>query len=101
MTNYVSERTAKIIEEIYNSAYIDDVDAEAIEKILKDELIEYHNEVFTYGHNIGYDDGYTLGYDDGYSECHSEGYSEGYEEGYADGYAEGYDNSQYESDSAV
>ena len=58
MTNYVRERTAKIIEEVYNSTYIDKIDTEVLEKILQDALNEYYNEVFTYARNIGYDEGY-------------------------------------------
>ena len=96
MTNYVSERTAKIIEEVYNSTYIDKIDTEVLEKILKDELIEYHNEVFTYGHNIGYDDGYAAGksslegeVDNAYDEGYSLGYAEGYSDGCVFGCSEG------------
>ena len=83
MTDFMN-RIAKIIEEVLNRTYIDKIDTEVIENILKDELIKYHNEVFTYGHSIGYDDGhsdgYALGYDEGYSEGFSEGYSEGHSE---------------------
>ena len=65
------DRAAKIIAEIRTKTYIDKIDAEAIKEILQDELIEYHNEVFTYGHGIGYDDGYDEGYALGYDEGHS------------------------------
>ena len=92
MTNYVKERTAKIIEEVYNSTYIDKIDTEVLEKILKDELIEYHNEVFTYGHNIGYDDGYTAGHKAGLDEAVDNVYDNVYDEGYDEGYSEGYYN---------
>ena len=81
-------KIANIIAEIRVKTCIDDVDAEVLEDILKDELIKYHNEVFTYGHGIGYDDGYIAGesslegdldkaYDEGYALGYSEGYSEG------------------------
>ena len=70
-------RAAKIMEEVRNKTCIDDVDTEVIAGILQDELIEYHNEVFTYGHNIGYDDGYSAG--------HYEGHAAGYALGYSDG----------------
>ena len=66
--------TAKLIAEVSTKTCID---TDVIEELLKDELIEYHNEIFTYGHNIGYDDGYKLGYDKGNSDGHSEGYSDG------------------------
>ena len=66
-------RITKIIAEIRTRTYIDNFDAEFIKEILQDELIEYHNEVFTYGHSIGYDDGYTLGYDEGYALGYSDG----------------------------
>ena len=73
------DRTAKIIAEIRTRTCIDDVDAEVLEELLKDELIEYHNEVFTYAHNIGYDDGYEegygLGYDEGYAAGHPKSHS--------------------------
>ena len=96
MTNYVRERTAKIIEEVYNSTYIDKIDTEVLEKILKDELIEYHNEVFTYGHNIGHDDGYTAGHKAGLDEAVDNAYDAGYSLGYNDGYEEGYDYGQFD-----
>ena len=74
-------RAAKIMAEVRNKTCIDDVDTEVIAGILQDELIEYHNEVFTYGHNIGYDDGHA----DGHAEGHYEGHAEGYALGYSDG----------------
>ena len=89
-------KTAKVIEEICFRACIDNVDAEVLEDILRDELIEYHNEVFTYGHGIGYDDGYDDGYDAGYTDGKSilngdvdNAYDEGYALGYSDGRSEG------------
>ena len=92
------DRTTKIIEEIRNRSRINVVDTEVIEAMLKDALIEYHNEVFTYGHNIGYDDGYDDGYADGKSSlegdvdnAYDEGYALGYSEGHSDGYVDGYD----------
>ena len=90
MTNYVRERTAKIIEEVYNSTYIDKIETEVLEKILQDALIEYHNEVFTYGHNIGHDDGYTAGHKAGLDEAVDNAYDAGYSLGYDDGFSEGY-----------
>ena len=59
------DRTAKIMAEIRTITFIDKIDAEVIAGILQDELIEYHNEVFTYGYDKGYDKGYDDGYDDG------------------------------------
>ena len=88
MTNYVRERTAKIIEEVYNSTYIDKIETEVLERILQDALIEYHNEVFTYGHGIGYDDGHSDGYAAGKSILEGDvdiAYDKGYSLGYDDG----------------
>ena len=89
-------KIANIIAEIRVKTCIDDVDAEVLEDILKDELIKYHNEVFTYGHGIGYDDGYDDGYTAGKSSlegdvdnAYDEGYALGYSEGYSDGRSEG------------
>ena len=65
-------RIAKIIEEVHNSTYIDKIDTEVLENILQKELIEYHNEAYTYAHNIGYDDGFNDGYDVGYDNGRSE-----------------------------
>ena len=92
-----TRRVANIIAELRTIACIDDVDAEAIEKILQDELTEecrmldsyyweehynaYCNEIssvrngayeagYDEGHSDGYADGYDVGYDDGYYESH-------------------------------
>ena len=60
-------RTAKIIAEIRTRACIDDVDAEVIKDILKDELNEYYDELKEYYdalhecYDDGYDDGYAAG----------------------------------------
>ena len=59
------DKIANIITEIRNRSRINVVDTEVIEAMLKDALIEYHNEAYTYGHTIGYDKGYDDGYDDG------------------------------------
>ena len=71
-------RLTKIMAEIRTRACIDDVDAEAIEKILKDELDfidEYYEEEYYYAaskvHDSAYDAGYTEGYAAGYSERNS------------------------------
>ena len=79
-------RIAKIIAEVRTIACIDDVDAEAIKKILQDELNEecrmldsyywaeynnkYCNEISSV-RNGAYDAGYDEGYADGHSESHS------------------------------
>ena len=55
------EKTAKIITEVRTKTCIDTEILEVFEEILKDELIKYHNEVFTYGYDKGYDDGYDDG----------------------------------------
>ena len=81
-------KIANIIAEIRVKTCIDDVDAEVLEDILKDELIKYHNEVFTYGHGIGYDDGYDDGYTAGKSSLEGD-VDNAYDEGYALGYSEG------------
>ena len=69
------DRIAKIIAEVRTRTCIDKIDTEVLEYILQKELIEYHNEAYTYAHNIGYDDGfndgYDVGYDNGYSDSHS------------------------------
>ena len=89
-----TRRIAKIMAEIRTRGCINDVDAEAIEKILQDELIEecrmldsyyweehynnYCNEISsvrTGAYKAGYDEGYALGYTDGHSESHSESHS--------------------------
>ena len=64
----IMDRTAKIITEIMVRTYIDKIDIEGLEDILQAELTEYHNEVFTYAHDIGYDDGYSDGRSYGHSE---------------------------------
>ena len=84
MTDFL-ESTAKIIAEIRTVACIDDVDAEAIEKILQDALKEYYDELDGYyeeeyyiaissvrnkAYDDGYVDGYDVGYDDGYAQNH-------------------------------
>ena len=79
-------RIAKIIAEVRTIACIDDVAAEAIEKILQDELTEecrmldsyyweehynkYCNEISSV-RTGAYDAGYDEGYADGHSESHS------------------------------
>ena len=86
------DSTAKIIAEVRTRTCIDKIDAEVLEDILKDELIKYHNEVFTYGHGIGYDDGYDDGYTAGKSSLEGDvdnAYDEGYALGYSDGCSEG------------
>ena len=86
------DSTANIIAEIRVKTCIDDVDVEVLEDILKDELIKYHNEVFTYGHGIGYDDGYDDGYTAGKPSLEGDvdnAYDEGYALGYSDGRSEG------------
>ena len=93
-------RTAKIIAEVHSRTCIDDVDAEVLEELLKDELIEYHNEVFTYGHNIGYDDGYAAGKSSLEGDVDN-AYDEGYSLGYSEGYSDGCDVGCSESHSAV
>ena len=83
-------KTAKIIAEVHTRTFIDKIDAEAIEKILQDELIEecrmldsyyweehynnYCNEISsvrTSAYEAGYDEGYADGHSGGYSESHS------------------------------
>ena len=63
---------AKIIAEVRTRTCIDKIDTEVLEDILQKELIEYHNEAYTYAHNIGYDDGFNDGYDVGYDNGRSE-----------------------------
>ena len=78
-----TRRIANIIAEIRTITYIDDVDAEVIEKILQDELTEecrmldsyyweeyyneYYNEISS-ARGIAHDDGHSDGYADGHSE---------------------------------
>mgnify|MGYP003589283192 CR=1 FL=1 len=84
MTDF-KDSAAKIIEEIRNRTCIDKIDTDVLEDILQDELIKYHNEVFTYGHSIGYDDGHSDGYYEGYDAGQSDGYALGYDDGCSEG----------------
>ena len=80
------ERAAKIIAEIRTVACIDDVDAEAIEKILQDALKEYYDELDGYyeeEYYIAISSARSIAYDDG----HSDGYADGYDAGCADCHA--------------
>ena len=76
---------AKIITEVSAITGIDEVDAEAIEELLKAELNEqcmmldgyyeeeYYNAISRARNEAyyeGHSDGYALGYDDGYSDSH-------------------------------
>ena len=88
MNPYFMDRVTKIIAEVRTRTYIDKFDAEFIKEILQDELIKYHNEVFTYGHSVGYDDGYTAGHKAGLDEAADNAYEEGYSLGYSEGYSE-------------
>ena len=75
-------KTAKIIAEVRNRTGIDEVDAEALEKLLKDELHEYcrmldeyymegyHNAIYR-ARSIAYDSGYDDGHSAGHSKSHS------------------------------
>ena len=82
----MNTKTAKIITEIRNKTFIDDVDAEVIEAILKDALNEYYDALNEYyveeyhnaissarnsAYDAGFDDGYDVGYDNGRSDGHS------------------------------
>ena len=67
-----TEITTKVIAEVRTRTCIDKIDTEVLEYILQKELIEYHNEAYTYAHNIGYDDGFNDGYDVGYDNGRSE-----------------------------
>ena len=89
-------RIAKIIEEVHNRTYIDKIDTEVLEAILQEELIEYHNEAYTYGHTTGYDDGYTDGYESSLGEAVERAYYEGYDEGDYEGYDEGSSGVEHE-----
>lgn len=97
------ERAEKIIAEIRTRTYIDKIDVEFIKDILQEELIKYHNEVFTYGYDIGFEDGraeaesdneaYTQeavesAYDEGFALGYSDGCYDGYSEGYSEGHSE-------------
>ena len=90
MTPKFTGRIAKIIAEIRTIACIDDVDAEAIEKILQDALKEYYAELDRYyaeecyiaissarsiAYDEGHSDGYADGYDVGYDDCHAKNHS--------------------------
>ena len=59
----MNTKTAKIIAEMRNKTFIDDVDAEVIEAMLKDAFNAYYDA----GHSDGYDDGY----ENGYADCHA------------------------------
>ena len=61
MTNYVRERTAKIIAEMRTRTYIDKFDTKVIEDILNATLKEYYDELNEY-YDAGYDDGYAAGH---------------------------------------
>ena len=82
----MNTKTAKIITEIRNKTFIDDVDAEVIEAILKDALNEYYDELNEYyeeeyynaissvrskAYDAGHSDGYDDGYENGYADCHA------------------------------
>ena len=67
MTDFL-ESTAKIMAEIRTRACIDDVDAEAIEKILKDEIFSARSIAYDAGHSDGYGDGY----ENGYADCNAQ-----------------------------
>ena len=81
-----------IIAEVRARTFIDDVDAEALRELLKEELNEqcrmldgyyeeeYYNEL-SRTRTIAYDEGYALGYDGGHSRGYSDGYSEGHSAG--------------------
>ena len=77
---------ARTIAKIRASTCINVVDAEAIEKILQDELTEQYRMLAGYyeeeyrnaissarnsAYDDGFDDGYDVGYDNGSSESHS------------------------------
>ena len=94
------DRIEKVISDVLTRTCIDKLDAKVIEDILQEELIKYHNEVFTYARNIGYGDGlnetvatkeatYSKGYYEGYNEGYDDGYIAGYEAGYKSGYKRG------------
>ena len=112
------ESIAKIVAEVRTRTCIDRFDIEVIKAILHEQLVKYHNEVFTYGHSIGYEDGYiagtsilegdvdnaynegcTLSYDDGYDDGRAYGYTAGHSDGYALGYDDGYYDGRYEGNS--
>ena len=83
---------AKILTEVSAINGIDEVDAEALGELLKDELNEYcrmldeyyiegyHNAISrarSIAYDAGYEDGYDTGYSYGYSYGHSESHSDG------------------------
>ena len=90
-TPNLTRKIANIIAEIRTIACIDDVDAEAIEKILQDELTEecrmldgyyweeYYKELSSAEHRA-YDEGYIVGYNVGHKEGHNVGHYDGYSE---------------------
>ena len=84
------EITTKVIAEVRTRTCINKLDAKVLKAILQDELIKYHNEVFTYGHSIGYDDGYEAGKSilEGDVDSYALGYTHGYSEGYSEGHSE-------------
>ena len=86
MKHDVMDRTAKIIEEVLNSTYMDKIDTEIIVDILQGELKAYYAELEEYfneeyhnaiarasnsAYDSGFDDGYDVGYDNGQSDSHS------------------------------
>ena len=99
------DRIAKIIAEVHNRTCIDKIDTEVLEYILQKELIEYHNEAYTYGHTTGYDAGYTDGHESSLGEAVERAYYEGYDDGLNEAvategaaYYEGYDEGRSEVD---
>ena len=75
-------KAAKIIAEIRTKTCIDDVDAEVLTEILKDELNEYcilldeyYIEEYSNALNSMRNKAYDSGYEDGYSAGHSAGQS--------------------------
>ena len=79
-------RIAKIVTEVSAVTGIDEVDAAALEELLKEKLNEYCLELDEYyieeyhnalssarnkAYDSGFDDGYDVGYDNGYSDSHS------------------------------
>ena len=77
---------ANILAEVRNRVYIDKIDIEVLEEILKGELKEYYDALNEYyeeeyynaiasarnkSYDDGYDDGYDVGFDNGYADCHA------------------------------
>ena len=85
-------RVAKIIAEIRNRAYIDGVDEEVIETILKEDITEYYRMLDGY---------YKEEYYNAISSARNEAYYEGHSDGYARGYDVGYEAGHPKSHSAV